>query len=118
MRRSRDGLDSIILGTGCQWLEPGDGGRLDEMIAATERGLLVTELIGMGFNPVTGDYSRGAAGLWIEGGEIVHAVEEITIAGNLLDMFREIEMIGSDLLFRGSIAAPTIKIGRMTIAGS
>ena len=64
------------------------------IIASVERGLLVTELIGFGVNAVTGDYSRGAAGLWIEHGEIVHPVEEITIAGNLLDMFRDVEMVG------------------------
>ena len=99
------------------WLEPGKIGP-EEIIRRTERGLLVTELIGMGFNPVTGDYSRGAVGLWIEHGEIVHPVEEITIAGNLLDMFRDIEMVGSDLAFRGATAAPTLKIGRMMIAGT
>jgi PmbA protein len=90
----------------------------ESIIASVERGLLVTELIGFGVNSVTGDYSRGAAGLWIEHGEIVHPVEEITIAGNLLDMFRDIEMVGSDLEFRGSMAAPMIKIGHMTIAGA
>ena len=89
-----------------------------EIIASIDRGLLVTELIGFGVNQVTGDYSRGATGLWIEHGEIVHPVEEITIAGNLLDMMRDIEMIGNDLVFRGSVAAPTLKIGRMMIAGS
>jgi PmbA protein len=90
----------------------------EEIIASIERGLLVTELIGFGVNAVTGDYSRGAAGLWIEHGEVVHPVEEITIAGNLLDMFRDIEMIGNDLEFRGSMAAPMLKVGHMTIAGS
>jgi PmbA protein len=90
----------------------------DAIIASIDRGLLVTELIGFGVNPVTGDYSRGAAGLWIEHGEIVYPVEEITIAGNLLDMFRDIEMIGNDLEFRGSMAAPTLKISHMTIAGA
>jgi PmbA protein len=90
----------------------------EAIIASIDRGLLVTELIGFGVNPVTGDYSRGAAGLWIEHGEITHAVEEITIAGNLVEMFRDIVMIGNDLVFRGTIAAPTIKIGRMTIAGA
>jgi PmbA protein len=90
----------------------------EAIIASIDRGLLVTELIGFGVNPVTGDYSRGAAGLWIEHGEIVHPVEEITIAGNLLDMFRAIEMVGNDLEFRGSIAAPTLKISHMTIAGA
>jgi PmbA protein len=88
------------------------------IIASVERGLLVTELIGFGVNAVTGDYSRGAAGLWIEHGEIVHPVEEITIAGNLLDMFRDVEMVGTDLEFRGSMAAPMVKIGHMTIAGA
>ena len=90
----------------------------EAIIASVERGLLVTELIGFGVNPVTGDYSRGAAGLWIEHGEIVHPVEEITIAGNLLDMFRDIEMVGNDLEFRGSMAAPTLKIRNLTIAGA
>ena len=74
------------VGTTNLWLEPSDaasGKTLDEMVASLDRGLLVTELIGMGFNPTTGDYSRGAAGLWVEKGEIVHPVEEITIAGNL-----------------------------------
>jgi PmbA protein len=89
-----------------------------EIIGSVDRGLLVTELIGFGVNPVTGDYSRGAAGLWIEHGEIAHPVEEITIAGNLLDMLRDVEMVGNDLVFRGSVAAPTVKIGRMTIAGA
>jgi PmbA protein len=90
----------------------------DEIIASVDRGLLVTELIGFGVNGVTGDYSRGAAGLWIENGAVTHAVEEITIAGNLLDMFRDITMVGNDLEFRGSVAAPTLKIAHMTIAGA
>jgi len=98
------------------WLEPGDE-TLDAMIARTDRGLLVTELLGMGFNPVTGDYSRGAAGLWIEGGEIVHAVEEITIAGHFGRMLEDIDAVGSELLWLGSVAAPPVRIASMTIAG-
>jgi len=98
------------------WLEPGQQS-LDEIIASTDRGLLVTELIGMGFNPITGDYSRGAAGLWIEGGEIVGPVEEITIAGNLSEMLMNIDAIGSDLLWLGSTASPSVRISKMTIAG-
>jgi len=90
----------------------------EAIIATLDRGLIVTELIGFGVNGVTGDYSRGAAGLWVEHGEIVHPVEEVTIAGNLLDMFRDIELVGNDLLFRGSVAAPTLKVRRMTIAGA
>ena len=88
-----------------------------DIVRSVERGLYVTSLSGFGVNPVTGDYSRGAAGLWIERGEFVHPVEEVTIAGNLLDMLRGIEMVGDDLEPRSSIAAPTLKISRMTIAG-
>jgi len=98
------------------WLEPGQQS-LDEIIASTQRGLLVTELIGMGFDPVTGDYSRGAAGLWIEGGEIVGPVEELTIAGNLAEMLMNIDAIGSDLLWRGTTASPSVRISKMMIAG-
>ena len=89
-----------------------------EIIRSVRRGLYVTEMIGFGVNLVTGDYSRGVVGLWIEGGELTHAVEEITIAGNLIDMLHEIEMIGNDLEWRGSIACPTLKIARMTVAGN
>ena len=66
---------------------------------------------------VTGDYSRGAAGLWIENGEIAYPVEEITIAGNLKEMFQNIEVVGNDLELRGRIASPTIRISSMTVAG-
>lgn len=104
------------VGTTNLWLEPG-AGSLDELIAEIDRGLLVTELIGMGFNPTTGDYSRGAAGLWIEKGEIVHPVEEITIAGNLGDMLKQVDRVGSELIWRGRTASPPIRIAQMTIAG-
>lgn len=99
------------------WLEPGKTSP-EAIIASTPRGLYVTELIGQGFNPVTGDYSRGASGLWIENGEIAFPVEEITIAGNFGAMLKEIDAIGDDLLWLGSAAAPTLRIARMTIAGS
>jgi PmbA protein len=89
-----------------------------QIIRSVRDGLYVTELIGFGINLVTGDYSRGAAGFWIQNGELAYPVEEITIAGNLKRMFAEIEMIGTDLEFRGRIASPTIKIGEMTIAGN
>jgi PmbA protein len=98
------------------WLEPGQES-LEEIIADTDRGLLVTELIGMGFQPATGDYSRGVAGLWIEGGEIVHPVEEITIAGNLGDMLANIDKVGSDLLWLSRTASPSVRIAQMTVAG-
>ncbi|MDD5248872.1 MAG: metalloprotease PmbA [Rhodocyclaceae bacterium] len=81
-------------------------------------GLLVTELLGHGINYVTGDYSRGAAGYWVEGGEIAYPVQEITIAGNLKDMFRDIAAIGNDTVVRGSKEVGSILIERMTVAGN
>jgi PmbA protein len=87
------------------------------MLRKMDRGLLVTELLGQGVNPVTGDYSRGAAGFWVEGGQIVHAVEEITVAGNLRDMFGSIVAVGNDVLVRGSKQCGSILIERMTLAG-
>ena len=89
----------------------------DEITGSVKTGLYLTELIGFGVNLVTGDYSRGAAGIWIENGELTYPVEEVTIAGNLKEMFQNIEMVGNDLEMRGRIAAPTIKISRMTVAG-
>jgi PmbA protein len=87
------------------------------MLRKLGRGLLVTELMGHGINPVTGDYSRGAAGYWVEGGEIAYPVEEITIAGNLKDMFKGIAAIGSDVLVRGGRSCGSILLENMTIAG-
>jgi PmbA protein len=99
------------------YLAPGSKTAQD-IIKTVKQGLYVTDLIGFGINMVTGDYSRGAAGFWIEGGELAYPVEEITIAGNLKEMFAGIEMIGSDLVFRGRIASPTVKIAEMMVAGS
>jgi PmbA protein len=99
------------------YLAPGTKTAQD-IIKTVKQGLYVTDLIGFGINMVTGGYSRGAAGFWIEGGELAYPVEEITIAGNLKDMFAGIEMIGSDLVFRGRIASPTVKIAEMMVAGS
>lgn len=90
----------------------------EEIIGSVEAGLYITELIGFGINLVTGDYSRGAAGLWIENGKLTYPVEEVTIAGNLKEMLQNIEMVGSDLELRGRIAAPTLKISQMTVAGN
>ncbi|MEZ5478866.1 MAG: metallopeptidase TldD-related protein [Thiolinea sp.] len=80
-------------------------------------GLMVTELIGHGLNMITGDYSRGAAGFWVEQGEIQYPVEEITIAGNLKDMFKGVQAIGNDIDQRGRIGPGSILIDNMTIAG-
>jgi PmbA protein len=88
-----------------------------EIIASVDAGFYVTSLMGFGVNTVTGDYSRGAAGLWIEKGELTHAVEEVTIAGHLAAMLMNITAIGNDLVFRGSVAAPTLRIDGMTLAG-
>ena len=89
----------------------------DEIIASVKDGLYVTELIGFGVNMVTGDYSRGASGFRIENGRLTHAISEVTIGGNLAEMFCNIEMIGNDPDRRGATIAPTIKISKMTIAG-
>jgi PmbA protein len=105
------------IGAGNLYLQPG-ALTPQEIIAAVPVGLFVTSLMGFGVNMVTGDYSRGATGLWIENGELTHAVEEVTIAGNLAQMLREVTAIGNDLVFRGSVASPTIRIDGMTVAGA
>ena len=87
------------------------------MLKTMQRGLLVTELLGQGVNLVTGDYSRGAAGYWVEGGEIAFPVEEITIAGNLKEMFKQIAAIGSDVVVRSGRSSGSILVENMTIAG-
>ena len=87
------------------------------LIRKMNTGFVVTELLGHGVNPVTGDYSRGAAGFWVENGEIQFAVEEVTIAGNLVDMFRNIVAVGNDVLVRGSKQCGSILVAEMTVAG-
>jgi PmbA protein len=89
----------------------------EEIVRSIRTGLYVTELIGFGVNLITGDYSRGAAGIWIEGGELAYPVEEITIAGKLREMLKGIEMVGNDLAFTRRVAAPTLKFSEMMIAG-
>jgi PmbA protein len=87
------------------------------LLSRMNRGLLVTELLGMGVNQVTGDYSRGAAGFWVENGQITYPVQEITIAGNLKDMFRGIAAVGTDVVVRGSRQCGSILVEQMTVAG-
>lgn len=94
-----------------------NAGDLDAMLRGMGRGLLVTELMGQGVNPVTGDYSRGAAGFWVEHGQIAHPVDGITIAGNLREMFAAIEAVGRDVDPRSHIRTGSILVGRMTVAG-
>jgi len=104
------------IGSGNFYIEAGDIAE-EAMIAQVRQGLYVTELIGASANPVTGDYSSGAAGLWIENGELAYAVSEITIAGNLKQMLMDLNRTASNLEFRGAIASPTIMIQEMTISG-
>ena len=105
------------IGSGNFYLQPGKQ-TLRELIADVQNGLYVTETLGSGVNLVTGDYSQGASGLWIENGEFTGAVEEITIAGNLKEMYKNIVAIASDLTFRGAAASPAIRVEGMTIAGA
>jgi PmbA protein len=90
----------------------------EQILGEIPAGLYVTEFLGRGVNLVTGDYSRGAAGLWIENGELTYAVQEITIAGNLKEMLHNITAVGNDLVFRSSTACPTLRIDGLTIAGA
>src|SRR3954467_5062258 len=104
------------IGPGNYFLQPGSRSP-KELIAGIKEGLYVTEFLGQGVNLVTGDYSRGASGLWISGGELTYPVEEITVAGNLKDLFFNISEIANDLEFRGAVAAPTIRIDGLTVGG-
>jgi len=104
------------IGPGNFFQKPGTRS-LEEIIGEIKEGLFVTEFLGQGVNMVTGDYSRGASGIWIENGQLAYPVEEITVAGNLKDMFNNVTEIGSDLEFRSSIASPALRIDGMTVAG-
>jgi PmbA protein len=112
---ARDG-SGVTVSTTNLMLLPGTASP-ESMIRSVTNGFYVTELIGFGVNGVTGDYSRGAAGLWIENGELSYPVEEVTVAGNLLDMFQNVEGVGNDLVLRDRTASPTLLIGRMVVAG-
>ena len=98
-------------------IEPGQLS-LQQLIREMQRGLVVTEMMGQGVNMVTGDYSRGAAGFWVENGEILFPVEELTIAGNLLDMFKGLVAVGNDSDIPGSITTGSWLINQMTVAGA
>jgi PmbA protein len=113
---ARDGSGVTVTPTNLMLL-PGTA-TPEELIATVPSGLYVTELIGFGVNAVTGDYSRGAVGLWIENGRLAHPVQEVTIAGNLLDMLLAIDGVGNDLVLRDRTASPTVKIARMVVAGN
>ena len=105
------------IGTGNFFLEKGER-TPQQIIGDIKQGFYVTEFLGFGVNLVTGDFSRGASGLWIENGELTYPVEEVTVAGNLKSMLENISEIGNDLEFRGATAAPTLRLDGMTIAGA
>lgn len=104
------------IGIGNYFLQPGTKSPA-EVIGGIKEGLYVTEFLGQGVNLVTGDYSRGASGMWVSGGEFAYPVEEITVAGNLKDIFLNISEIANDLEFRGPVACPTIRIDGLTVGG-
>ncbi|HNP61392.1 MAG TPA: TldD/PmbA family protein [Nitrospirales bacterium] len=113
---SRSVGENPTVGATNLYLSPGSYSP-EEILKSMKRGLFVTDLIGFGVNLVTGDYSRGAVGFWVENGELTHPVEEVTIAGNLQQILKDIEMVGNDLEFRGRLASPTVKIRKMMVAG-
>ncbi|MDY7225414.1 TldD/PmbA family protein [Hyalangium rubrum] len=104
------------IGTNNLYLEPGTKPP-EELIREVKSGFYVTAMLGRGADPVTGEYSRGANGLWIENGELAYPVQEVTVAGNLLQMLQDMDGIGSDLQFRGSSGAPTIRFKQLTVSG-
>ncbi len=104
------------VGHGNFFAEPGQAAP-EELIRGVRNGFYVTELIGFGVNTVTGEYSRGAAGLWIENGELAYPVSEVTISGNLRQILEAIEAVANDLEFRTATASPTLLIGEMTVSG-
>jgi PmbA protein len=109
------GLRNLRIEPGAVQAATGD---LTTLMQQMGRGLLVTELMGQGVNMITGDYSRGVSGFWIENGEIAYPVEEVTIAGNLKDMFKNLQAVGSDMDLRGSTQSGSILLDEMSIAGS
>jgi PmbA protein len=113
---SRGGGAGVGASTSNFVLQPGkDTGAA--IVQATPRGLYVTEMMGFGFNAVTGDFSRGAAGFWIEGGELAYPVSEVTISLNVDQLWQRIDAVGSDLDMRTATASPTIRVAKMTVAG-
>jgi PmbA protein len=111
------GGGSVSASTTNLLMEPGTESP-EAIIARTARGLLVTEMMGFGFNAVTGDFSRGASGFWIEDGAIAFPVSELTISGNLNEMLLSIDAVANDTDFQTSIVAPSFRVSQMTIAGT
>ncbi len=114
---ARGGSAGVSCSTSNFILQPGTDSNAD-IVKGTKTGLYVTEMMGFGFNAVTGDFSRGAAGFWIENGELAYPVNEVTISLNVDELWKRIDALGSDLDLRTATAAPTIRVGKMTVAGS
>jgi PmbA protein len=112
--RGYSSLPSI--GVNNLYLEPGQKSP-EELIREVKNGFYVTTMLGSGANIVTGDYSRGANGLWIENGELAYPVQEVTVAGSLLQMLKDVDGIGNDLSFQGSTGAPTLRFAELTVSG-
>jgi PmbA protein len=113
---ARGGREGVGPSTSNFILQPGTDSN-EAIVKSTKRGLYVTEMMGFGFNPVTGDFSRGAAGFWIENGELAFPVSEVTISLNVDDLWQRIDAVGADLDLRTSTASPTIRVAKMTVAG-
>ncbi|TMA15066.1 MAG: TldD/PmbA family protein, partial [Deltaproteobacteria bacterium] len=105
------------IGTSNFYLQAG-AQKPEEIIKGVQNGLYVTAMLGRGADPVTGDYSRGANGIWIENGELAYPVQEVTVSGNLLEMLKGIDAVGDDLDFRASTAAPTIRFAELVVSGA
>ena len=114
---SRGGSAGVSCSTTNFILEPGTDSN-EAIVKGTKKGLYVTEMMGFGFNAVTGDFSRGAAGFWIENGELAFPVSEVTISLNVDELWKRIDAVGSDLDLRTATAAPTIRVAKMTVAGA
>ncbi len=114
---ARGGSAGVSCSTTNFILEPGTDSN-EAIVKGTKSGLYVTEMMGFGFNAVTGDFSRGASGFWIENGELAYPVSEVTISLNVDELWKRIDVVGSDLDLRTATAAPTIRVGRMTVAGA
>lgn len=114
---SRPPGESVSVSPTNFWMEAGSSNP-DAIVAGVKSGLYVTSLMGFGVNSVTGDYSQGAEGVWIEEGRMTYPVQEVTIAGNLLQMLKDVDAVGSDLVHRGTVNAPTLRVSSMTVAGS
>ncbi|MBS2013782.1 MAG: TldD/PmbA family protein [Deltaproteobacteria bacterium] len=114
---ARGGSAGVSCSTTNFILQPGADSN-EAIVKGTKQGLYVTEMMGFGFNAVTGDFSRGAAGFWIENGELTYPVSEVTISLNVDELWKRIDAVGSDLDLRTATAAPTIRVGKMTVAGA